>query len=329
MGEPDEQRVRFGRTAILLLAWFAFLVAVVGVTVRYAPVVNHLELIIASLSPFLLLAALVAFGLLWRIGDKRWATLALIPLAVGIGVKVPDYLRDSHQGGKTVPIRVLTINLRSGSAEPAAVAAAARTHTDVLLVQELTKAQADGILAEPGFAADFPYRVLAPHPGAAGVGILSRYPIVQNSRIPRYELGAVTATIRPPGGVPDVLVATIHLGGPWPQPIDRWREEIAALPRTLDQLVLAAGPGATIVAGDFNATEDFLPFRRLLATGFADAVEQAGGGLGLTYPAGSWIPPLIGIDHILTSNAWAGDSGVVPIPGSDHLGVRATIHVPA
>ena len=329
MGESDDRRARFGRTAVLLLAWFAFIIAVVGLTARYTSVVNHVELIIAALSPYLMLASLVAFGLLWPISDKRWATVALIPLAVGVGLKIPYYLADSHQGGKTVPIRVLTINLHNGAAEPAAVAAAALEHADVLLVQELTAEQADGILGEPDFGADFPYKALFPHSQSAGVGILSRYPIVQTSRITRYQLGAVTATIRPPGAASAVLVATVHLTGPWPQPIDSWREDIAALPQTLAQLAAAAGPRAAIVAGDLNATEDFLPYRRLLDTGFADAVEQSGGGFSRTYPAESWIPPVIGIDHILTLNSWATDSGQVPIAGSDHEGLRATIDVPA
>lgn len=329
MAETDERSVRFGRTAVILLAWFAFLVAVVGLAARYAPVANHIELLIAALSPYLMVASLVAFGLLWRTGKKRFAALALIPLVVGLGMKIPYYLGDSHPEGTTTPIRVLTINVRNGTAEPAAVAAAARKHADVLLVQELTAEQAAGILGEPGFGADFPYTVLDPQPNAAGVGILSRYPIVQISRITRYQLGAVTATIRPPRAASDVLVATIHLTGPWPWPIDRWREEVAALPQTLEQLTQAAGPGAAIVGGDFNATADFLPYRRLLDTGFADAVEQSGGGFSRTYPADSRIPPIIGIDHILTFNSWATDSGRVPIAGSDHLGLRATIQVPA
>jgi endonuclease/exonuclease/phosphatase (EEP) superfamily protein YafD len=111
--------------------------------------------------------------------------------------------------------------------------------------------------------------------------------------------------------------------------MDRWREEIGAFPQTLEQWAKAAGPGTAIVGGDFNATEDFAPFRRLLTTGFADAVEQSGGGLGRTYPAGSLIPPLIGIDHILTRNGWASDSHRVAIPGTDHMGLAATIQVPA
>jgi endonuclease/exonuclease/phosphatase (EEP) superfamily protein YafD len=224
---------------------------------------------------------------------------------------------------------VLTINLHNGTAEPAAVAAAAQEHADVLLLQELTPTQASGIVAEPGMTTDFPYTVLEPRPFAAGVGVLSRYPIVQSSRITRYQLGAVTATIRPRSAASDVLVATIHLSGPWPQPIDLWREDIEALPQTLEHLVLTAGPGAAIVAGDFNATDDFLPFRRLLDTGFADAVQQAGGGLSPTYPADSLVPPIIEIDHILTYNGWASETARVPIKGSDHLGLAATIHVPA
>ena len=329
MGESDERRVRFGRTVVLLLAWLAFVVAFVGLTARFAPLVSHAELIIAALSPYLMLASVVAFGLLWHIGDKRWAALALIPLAVGISVKAPAYIPDSHPSSKTFPIRVLTINLHDGTADPASVAAAALDHADVLLVQELTPRQSAGILGEPGFAAEFPYTALFPHDWAAGVGIMSRFPIVQNSRITRYQLGAVTATIRPPGAASDVLVATVHLAGPWPQPMDRWRAEIGALPHTLEELTKAADSGAAIVGGDFNATDDFLPFRRLLGTGFADAVEQSGGGLGRTYPADSLIPPVIGIDHILTYNGWASDSHQVQIPGTDHRGLAATIHVPA
>lgn len=329
MGESDDRRVRFGRTAVLLLAWFAFIVAFVGLTVRFAPAVTHVELVLAALAPYLMLAAPVAFALLWHIGDKRWAALALVPLAAGIGVKTPAYLQDSHPDRKTIPIRVLTINLFDGGAEPASAAAAAIRHADVLLVQELTPRQSAGILAEPGFTAEFPYTALFPHNYAAGVGIMSRFPIVQTSKITRYQLGMATATIRPAGAAADVLVASLHLAGPWPQPMDRWRDEIDALPQTLEQLAKAAGPGAVIVGGDFNATEDFAPFRRLLDTGFADAVEQSGGGLGRTFPADSPLPPLIGIDHILTYNGWATDAYQVAIAGTDHMGLCATIQVPA
>ncbi len=329
MRESDENRNLLGRTVFRLLAWFAFIVAVVGLTVRFAPVVNHLELVVVALSPYLMFAAVLAFGLLWHTGDRRWAALALIPLAVGAGLKVPAFVRESHADGATIPIRVLTANVHDGAGEPASIAAAARAHADVVLLQELDPDQAAALLAHPGLSGDFPYSALDARPHAAGVGILSRYPIVQRSRISGYQLGATTATLRPAGAESDVLVATVHLAGPWPQPIDRWRSEIDSFPETLERLRRTAGRGAAIVGGDFNATTDFRPFRRLLDTGFADAIEQSGGGLGRTFPANSWLPPLIGIDHILAYNGWAAESGQVRIAGTDHLGVTATINVAA
>jgi endonuclease/exonuclease/phosphatase family metal-dependent hydrolase len=82
------------------------------------------------------------------------------------------------------------------------------------------------------------------------------------------------------------------------------------------------------VAGDFNATYDMEPFRRLLRNDFRDAGEQSGAGLAASYPADSSVPPLLGIDHVLTFNSQASDAHTVRIPGSDHLGLSATVHLP-
>ena len=59
-----------------------------------------------------------------------------------------------------------------------------------------------------------------------------------------------------------------------------------------------------------------------------EAAEQSGAGLTPTFPANTSTPPLIGIDHILTFNSSANDAHAVRIPGSDHLGVSATVHLP-
>ena len=83
-----------------------------------------------------------------------------------------------------------------------------------------------------------------------------------------------------------------------------------------------------IAAGDFNATVDMAPFRRLLVDGFSSATKQSGSGLVPTFPADRAVPPLIGIDHILVSNSSASGAHAVRIPGSDHLGLAATVHLP-
>ena len=194
------------------------------------------------------------------------------------------------------------------------------------MFQELTPELA-GSLNREGLDKDFPYRVVDAQPVAAGVGIWSRYPIVRSIRIPGYTLGAMRADIRVQGAAHDVVALTTHLTGNWPQSIDRWRAEIATFADTMSTTAAHAGEGAAIVAGDFNATFDMQPFRRLLRDGFRDAAEQSGAGLTPSVPAGMPLPPLLGIDRILTLNSSASNVRTVRIPGSDHLGLSATVHL--
>lgn len=323
MGEADATRSRFVRSRDVL-AWSAFLIAAVAVASRYTPVVNHAVLIIAALSPYLIWGAAVSAVLL-LLNHRRWSAVpALLLLAAAVLPEVPRYFGSGHPPDDSIPIRVLTANLRDGGAEPESVASAAREHADLLLVQELSPKIAQ-TLSEGYLRSDFPYQVLDPGSYAVGVGIWSRYPIVQSSLITKFELGGLTATVRPPGAA-DVVVASVHVVGPWPQPIDRWREEITALPETLEHLAAAAGRGAAIVGGDLNATADLEPFRRLLDTGYRDAGRQF--GFAATYPADLPVPPLIRIDHILTYNATATDTHAVRIAGSDHLALSTTVHIP-
>jgi len=96
----------------------------------------------------------------------------------------------------------------------------------------------------------------------------------------------------------------------------------------LDNFAQAAGPGAVIVGGDYNSTPDMRQFRDLLTNGYHDAVEQTGSGFASTFPADTWYPPVITIDHVLTRNAVASSIKTVDIPGSDHRSLLATIEVP-
>ena len=168
-----------------------------------------------------------------------------------------------------------------------------------------------------------------PRPHATGAGVFSRYPIVRSSRDDAYALGLLTLTVRPPGSASDVTVLNVHLAGPYPQPIDRWRQEIAALRSTMNEESNGTGRQAVIVAGDFNASLDMRSFRKILRDGFTQAREHSGAGLLPTFPADRMWPPLVGIDHILTLNAATTDVRTERIPGTDHLGLRATVHVPA
>ena len=121
------------------------------------------------------------------------------------------------------------------------------------------------------------------------------------------------ADIRVPDAADDVIAVSIHLVGNWPQPIDTWRDEITKLSGTLR--ASPAVPVGIVVAGDLNATFDMQPFRRLLRNGIRDAAEQSGAGLTRSIPAETAVPPLVGIDRILTlSSATNVETGRIQGP---------------
>lgn len=312
------------RAVPYLLAWFAFLIGVVGMTSRYVPVVNHAVLAVAGLAPYLAIGgAAVSTLVLLMVKRPGWAAVPVALLIAAAGVQLP--LFTAAKSGTGTAVRVLTFNAKEGVADPDALAAAAREQTDLLAVQELSAELADALNGR--LAAEFPFQALHPGKGGGGTGIWSRYPIVSSSRIGGYRLGATSATVRVPGAAADTVLLNLHVVGPWPYPIGEWQEEIAHLPGTLADIRAAAGTGAAIIAGDFNATRDMLPFRRLLSDGVRDAVEQSGSGLTPTFPADGPTPPLLGIDHILTANSSASGAHTVRIAGSDHLGLSATVHL--
>ena len=286
---------------------------------------NHPILLIAAFAPYLAIAAAVLAVPLLFTRHRLIATAALGLAVAVIAWQVPLYIGSGRPPADTIGIRVLTANLRDGSANAQALAALSR-NTDLLIVQELSPELADDLAV---LESEFPYRVLDPRPHAAGAGVFSRYPIVRSSRDDGYVLGLLTLTVRPPGSASDVAVLNVHLAGPYPQPIDRWRREIAALRTTMSEEPNGTGREAVIVAGDFNASLDMRPFRQLLRDGFTEAREHSGAGLLPTFPADRMWPPLVGIDHILTLNAATTDVRTERIPGTDHLGLRATVHVPA
>ena len=315
------------RILATLLGLLALAVALVAFAARYLPITGHPSLIVAAASPYLAVASPVAVLLL--VLGRRWL-LTVVALAVTVAllwVYVPRYLAPTGADVAAVDVRVLTTNLGMGQADPPSLVALARDTADIVAVQEMTQEAADG-LSEAGMDAVFPHRVVLPAPLASGIGIWSRHPIVNSGRIDGYALPMLGTRIRIPGVVVDTTVLSIHLAAPWPQPIETWLADIALMPDTLTEVGRDAGAGAVIVAGDFNATADMAPFRRLLATGYGDAAADAAAGLARTYPGRGGRPPLLGIDHVLTKNASAATARTVEVPGADHRGLLTTVRVP-
>ncbi|QRY46306.1 endonuclease/exonuclease/phosphatase family protein [Mycolicibacterium boenickei] len=294
---------------------------------RYLPVTNHAVLITAALSPYLVLCGLVAVVLL--IMDRQWvfATVATALTAAMLAVEIPLYLRSDDVAPDAIAVRVLTANLRDGLADPGRLVKTAEAQADVLGFQELTPGAVERLSAA-GLDATFRYRWLEPRRGASGVGLWSRFPLHANEKIATYTMAFVSARIRVAGISIDPSVLVVHLPGPWPQAIDGWRHDIDRLPATLTEVADATGGGAVVVAGDLNSTTDMRPFRGLLRNGYRDAAEQSGSGITPTFPADSWLPPFVAIDHVLTHGCTATLLHSIEIPGSDHRGLVTTVMIP-
>lgn len=315
------------RVLATVIGVLALAVAAVGLLARYLPISNDVVLIIAAASPYLSAAGLAAMILFAVV--RRWVlTIVAASLcAVMLIVLMPRFLGPEKSSVPSVSVRVLTANLALGKADPTAVVALARDSADVLVVEEMTPGLAAAMSAA-GVDGVMPYRSIDPRYNAEGIGIWSRYPIVDSQPVTGYQLAMRIARIQVPRVVIATTVLAVHLAAPWVQPLQYFRDDIARLPTTLQAAARNAGSGAVIVAGDLNSTYDMRPFRRLLDEGYSDAAEQAGAGLTRSFPSGSWYGPVLGIDHVLVRNCTATAAQTVRVPGSDHRGLFTVIEIP-
>ena len=290
---------------------------------------------LAALAP---LATPVAFaGVAVAAAASWWLALVLsIPALTLLAWQLPPVRRtgkatasalqqppDPGQGDLT--LRVLTLNVLGGAADPAAVVRAVERHqVDVLVVQELTPGMVHR-LADAGLDTLLPYRHPDPRPGPNGTGLWARWALDPLPPVPGLVSAAPRARIQPVDGWP-VTVTGVHPrprwapmcgggSGNWPPSGRRWPDS----------------DGQQVVAGDFNASRDHRPFRDLLAAGFLDCADAARRRPwpGFTWPTGRWIPPVMRLDHVLVSRGSATVSAarIIRVPGTDHRGVLAVIQL--
>ncbi len=138
---------------VLLLA-----VAGAALVVRYAPIRGHRVLVTVVMSPFLMPAAPLA--LVASLRGRSWALAGIAGClsAVLVAIQLPRYL-SADPGSNAVPVRVMTINMRFGNADPRHLARIAADNADIVTVQELTP-DAVRRLAAAGMADTFPYQSL-------------------------------------------------------------------------------------------------------------------------------------------------------------------------
>ncbi len=287
---------------------------------------------LAALAP---LAALLAVSAVVVAATARWwlALLLAGPAFTLLAWQLPAPRRRSPgRGRRTRPgpdpgpgvftLRVFTLNVLGGSADPAAMLRSLHRHqVDVFAVQELTPT-AVRRLEDAGVGSLLPFSHLDPRPGSPGVGLWARWPLIPLPPVPGLAAAAPRARIDPAGG-PPVTVSAVHPIAPTRGNSHRWQRDLARI-----QSALAGASEPQVVAGDFNASRDHRPFRDLLAAGFLDCADDARTRPwpGFTWPA--WlIPSVMRLDHVLVSRAGVTvlETRIIQVPGTDHRGVFAVI----
>ena len=282
--------------AVLLLV-----VAVTGVVAHLFDGRRQPMAVAAALAHVLMLAAVpgtvlagVAFG-----GWGLAAGSAVSAAAVATQFRL-RYRRVARRPSES-DLTVLHANIWLGQADPDALIALIEHHRpDVLTLVELTP-EADASL-RPRLSELLPHAHVSAGPGGNGTGIYSRFPLADEQRHDGFVTELLSARVQMPGRP---LVFAVHPVPPWPREPSEWVRELGLLRQLLAKIPADDGP--VVVADD------------------VDAAVATGAGMLRTYPAHTWHPPVIAIDHVLVADMGVRSVEAVTVPGSDHRGILARL----
>lgn len=268
------------------------------------------------LGVLLLLPACIAF--VWHYG-AFFVPRTPAPLATA-----PAHLATAPaQEGRI--INLLTYNLLANKRDPQLILDAIQAiDADIVALQEVDAAYEADILRTFGRQ----YRFIRLHPelenGTKGQGILSKFPIMQDtywefSDLP-YQLGYQRVIVRIDGV--DVVLHNVHpthpgISGKFFDPSNR-NEEIR---RLMEEVFPPDYDYPFLAVGDFNMPDLSEDYRRITAT-LTDSWRVAGWGMGWTFKlvGSSPIPPFLRLDYVFYGRGFTALSAEVGANayGSDH-----------
>ncbi|WP_041939775.1 MULTISPECIES: endonuclease/exonuclease/phosphatase family protein [Frankia] len=279
---------------------------------------------INAVTPLLYLPAYATLAVAFALRRNLLLILSVVLVAVHLFWSVPELLpgdaEDAPQG--SARLRIMSANLLYRNAHADRLGAQIRSaNPDVLILVELSPLTLSRVNAS-GALAGFPYREVHPDDGAFGAAIYSRFPLRDAATPVVGGSMSLRATVEVDENRRFVMYAVHTISPTSGSYTGRWRTQLTALRHEAQHATLPV-----VMAGDFNATRDHRPLRRLVSAGVRDAHDVVGGGWEPTWNARSVVlPPVLRIDHVLTSPAFAVTGFQVGHDfGSDHLPVIADL----
>lgn len=289
------------------------------------PLAFDLDLLSNFRFHFLLASAAVAvLAALMRCRGALWRSVAAIVLAAaGLGSAWQEPAPATTVEGPAVT--VMSANLYLWNTDPDAMRRALiAADPDILVTIETSRT---GILGGQALAEKYPYSVVFANRTPDWLTALwSKYPIRDGRLVLRGRKGAPWGALAVVEVAPghEVSVLGVHLQHTAKHGQRLQIEEIGRLAANL--------PRPLVVMGDFNAATWSYALHRVEALTGTEAVRGIGRTWHGVYPVPLVpLPEPIGLplDHILVSpGIGVAAAGTVPIPGSDHSGVRATLRLP-
>ncbi len=284
-----------------------------------------------SLMPNPLLPLFIAVPILLVLRRWRWS-LIYAPALILFTVQYSPLLLPNPAVPVEAPhLRVLTYNLGSMVADAGHTAEVIRSaDAHIVALQELLSPVAERLQRD--LADLYPYHALHPTDNyAQGVGLLSKYPILDDTYLDQIVLGGQETRIALAADT-TITVLNVHPVAPAARLFGiesaLRSQEISY---ALDLAAQVTDP--LLLVGDFNITDQTEDYARISAR-YRDAFRTSGFGLGASFPNFTrfayslrWLLPIIRIDYVFYDAHWQavsaytlGDHG-----GSDHFPVLAEL----
>ena len=265
----------------------------------------------------------IASGFVFILLKKRMLVLAsLIVLIINLSFVVPLYFATdaSLLTINPTPVRLLLMNVLSSNRDTEAVVAQVhRYQPDILVLEEIMPYW---FAALSDRLTDYPYQLHAVREDNFGIWLLSKFPIYDEEIIPWGPIQLPSATVRFRVGNRLARVVAMHPMSPAAPQGVRWRNE--QLRQIAERFQGTDDP--LLVIGDLNTTS-FAPIFQEFKQALRLIDSRRGFGLQCSWPAYSFNPLMITLDHCLVSNDWevvrreVGDD-----VGSDHLPVYVELN---